>query len=103
MKRFIRSLLVAGFSLLLNPSLLFAGTYYISPQGADVSSGGLSESAPWKTFKYAFSLMSSGDELVLLDGSYSDAAGTGYISSDSCAGCGQPPSGTGPGQETVVR
>jgi hypothetical protein len=103
MNRSIRSLLIAGFSLLLNPSFLFAGTYYISPQGVDASSGGLSESTPWRTFKYAFSLMSAGDELVLLDGAYSDAAGTGYISSDSCAGCGQPPSGAGSGQETVVR
>jgi fibronectin type III domain protein len=103
MHSFIRSLVLAGLPLLLSPSASFAGIYYLSPQGSDTSSAGLSESTPWKTFRYAFSLMSPGDELVLLDGQYSDAAGTGYISSDACAGCGQPPSGIGQGQETVIR
>ena len=74
--------------------------YYLSPSGDD-SNDGLTESTPWKSFSHAFSTMSGGDELILLDGTYSEAAGTGYISYLG-TNSAQPPSGT-PGQMTVIR
>ncbi len=92
-----------ALALAVPPLRAWAATYYISPDGAHDADGSLS--APFGTFARAFSTMSAGDELVLLDGLYSDETGTGYIHYDdgSCAACGQPPSGKGPGAETVVR
>ncbi|MFH0909529.1 MAG: hypothetical protein V1929_12285 [bacterium] len=52
--------------------------FYMSPTGSDANNG-LSEAAPFKTFLKAFSTMQGGDELVLRDGTYSEAAGTGII------------------------
>jgi len=79
-----------------------AATYYISPSGSD-SSGGMSEASPLLTFSAAFARMSAGDELILLDGTYSSSAGTGYINwDDGCATCGQPPSGTSLSEMTYV-
>jgi hypothetical protein len=52
---------------------------YISPSGDDGNDGQTS-SNPWKTFAHAFSSIGPGDELILLDGTYSEANGTGYIS-----------------------
>ncbi len=78
--------------------------YYISPVGND-SANGATEINAWKTFSHAFSSMSGGDELLLLDGTYSNTAGTGYINYNDGANpqCGQPPSGTGIASITVVR
>ncbi len=56
-----------------------ATIYYISPSGSNWNNG-KSADAPFKSFAHAFNKMSAGDELILLDGSYSEAAGTGYIS-----------------------
>ncbi len=61
------------------PALAAHTTWYISPAGGD-GNAGLSAAAPLKTFRHAFAQMSMGDELVLLDGVYSEAAGTGQIS-----------------------
>ena len=74
-------------------SLQIAGatTYYISPSGNDSNSG--SSTVPWKTFSKAFSTMKGGDELILQDGVYSEAAGTGYINYLG-TNSAQPPSGT---------
>jgi len=72
-----------------------AKTYYLSPAGNNANSG-LLTSAPWKTFAKAFSVMVAGDELILLDGTYSAAAGTGVIHWDITAygaNSAQPPSG----------
>ena len=79
-------------------------TYYISPAGDDANDG-LTEGAAWKTFAHTFSTMSNGNELILLDGTYSDGAGTGYISWDdgSHPDCGQPPSGKNINEMTVIR
>ncbi|MBI3546806.1 MAG: hypothetical protein HY081_09495 [Gammaproteobacteria bacterium] len=55
-----------------------ATTYYISPTGSNWNNG-KSSAAPFKSFEHAFNKMSAGDELVLLDGTYSEAADTGYI------------------------
>jgi hypothetical protein len=54
-------------------------TFFISPAGGDWNSGE-SAKVPFRSFRHAFAKMSAGDELVLLDGVYSEAAGTGYIS-----------------------
>lgn len=66
--------------------------YYLSPSGSD-SSDGLTTSTPWKTFSKAFSTMSGGKRLGLLDGTYSVAAGTGCINFQG-TGSAQAPSGT---------
>ena len=78
-----------------------ATTYYISPTGSD-SNSGLSQGAPFKTFAKAFSAMTGGSELVLLNGVYGAAQGTGYISYLG-TGSAQPPSGTSSSDPTVVR
>lgn len=75
-------------------------TYYISPSGSD-SNDGRSLARPYKSFSKAFSAMIGGDELILLDGTYSDAAGTGYIS-DRGTRSGQPPSGPNLAKPTYV-
>lgn len=46
-----------------------AAVYYLSPTGADGSSG-LSAAAPWRTFAFATPKLSPGDTLILLDGTY---------------------------------
>jgi hypothetical protein len=53
-----------------------AATFYISPSGND-SNGG-TDSAPWQTFRKAFSGMAGGDTLVLMDGTYTTTT-TGVI------------------------
>jgi hypothetical protein len=53
--------------------------WYISPTGSDANNG-LSSGAPKKTFANVFAAMAAGDQLYLMDGTYSVAAGTGYIS-----------------------
>jgi hypothetical protein len=75
-------------------------TFYISPAGNNANSGA-SEGAPFRTFAKAFGAMAAGDRLLLLDGTYSEAAGTGYISYLG-AGSAQPPSGR-PDAITEVR
>ena len=51
---------------------------YISPNGCDCNDGQTPES-PWLSFVHAFSHMTGGDELVLLDGVYSSNTKTGVI------------------------
>jgi hypothetical protein len=83
-------------------------TWYISPQGDD-GAPGTTEQAPFKTFRNAFARMKGGDELVLLDGTYSEAAGTGQISytgpgpGSGGKASGQAPSGPDEANPTVVR
>ena len=102
-----KSILVRGFGALASLFLLAqaaqSATYYISPSGSD-SNNGLSQAAPLKSFSKAFSTISGGDELVLLDGAYSNSAGTGFINYDdgSCSSCAEPPSGTSLSAMTYV-
>lgn len=83
-------------------------TFYISPTGSDWNNG-RSATEPFKSFAQAFDKMSAGDELVLLDGAYSEAVGTGYISyTDITEGIGgshsgQIPSGVDATRMTLVR
>ena len=83
-------------------------TYYISPAGSNWNNG-KSAGKPFKTFAHAFDKMSAGDELVLLDGAYSEPLGAGYISyTDYNQGIGgsrsgQIPSGVNPERMTYVR
>ncbi len=74
--------------------------YYLSPNGSDANLG--NESLPWKTFSKAFGTMASGDELVLLDGNYSETNGTGYISYLG-TNSAQAPSGNSTERMTVIR
>lgn len=76
-------------------------TYYLSPTGSDTANNGRSLSSPWKSFAQAFGSMAAGDELILLDGTYSSAAGTGYINYQG-TGSAQPPSGTSLSNVTYV-
>ena len=83
-------------------------TFYISPTGSN-GNNGKSASQPFKTFAHAFNKLSAGDELILLDGTYSEPLGTGYISyTDPSQGIGgsrsgQIPAGVDAGRTTLVR
>lgn len=90
------SSLIITYNTASNP----AATYYLSPDGNDASDG-RSVAAPWKTFRHAFASMSGGDELILLDGTYSTANGTGSIHYDG-ANSGQPPSGPNGSRPTYI-
>jgi len=76
-------------------------TFYLSPTGRD-GADGLSPAKPMRSFERAFSRMQAGDELVLLDGVYSAAAGTGTIHWNNGSSSAQIPSGTS-ARITVVR
>ena len=76
-------------------------TYFLSPAGRDGSSGQSIEK-PMRSFERAFSRMHGGDVLVLLDGVYSAAAGTGTIHWNDGGASAQVPSGT-PTAATEVR
>lgn len=82
-------------------SSTFTPDYYISPSGSD-SNNGTSSSTPWKTFNKAFTTMAAGTSLGLMDGTYSVAAGTGYISYLG-TNSNQAPSGNSISDQTVVR
>lgn len=75
--------------------------YYLSPSGNDGAAGTLA--APWKSFDHAFSQMSAGDILGLLDGTYSVANGCGTINaSNGDADSDVPPNGTSTSNMTRV-
>jgi len=59
-------------------SNVIASTYYISPDGSDKSTG-TNIIQPFKSFKHSFSILQGGDELILLDGDYSESNGTGIL------------------------
>ena len=82
-------------------------TWYISPRGSDANDG-RSQAAPWKSFRHAFSVMQGGDELVLMDGDYSEAAGTGILRDRGLYGeslqySAEIPSGPDAAHPTLVR
>ena len=72
----------AAFSITVIAVTPNVTTYFISPTGSD-SNTGRSTSAPWRSFRKALDSsnggMSGGDVLVLLDGTYSTANGTGIL------------------------
>ncbi len=99
--RFARLAAVSLAATVFGSAPVFATTYYASPTGSDGATG-QTQSTPWKTFAKAFATMHAGDELVLLDGTYSAAAGTGgitYVGTSSA----QVPSGTSVSAMTTVR
>lgn len=87
-------------TLIVNYGTTTSTTYYISPTGNDAYDGSSTAQA-WKSFAHAFSSMSGGDELILLDGTYSEANGTGYISYLG-TGSAQPPTGIDKDHPTFV-
>ncbi len=77
-------------------------TYYLSASAtASDAADGSSAATAWKTFEHAFSSMAGGDELILLDGTYSEANGTGYISYLGVHSA-QPPSGKSLSEMTYI-
>ncbi len=91
-------------------SFVFQGdSYFISPAGSD-SNSGTDQSSPWRTFKHAFENgMQAGDELVLLDGNYTEPT-TGILrgvgnNGDSLDNDNSSaiPSGLSRGAPTIVR
>jgi hypothetical protein len=76
-------------------------TRYLSPTGSDAADC-LAPSRACKTFAQVFARTTPGDELVLLDGVYSAAAGTGTMHWNDGAQSAQIPSGV-PGRPTRVR
>ena len=99
------ALVLAAFAFLaLDETALAAReprTYYLSPGGRD-GADGLSPGKPMRSFERAFSRMQAGDELVLLDGVYSAAAGTGTMHWNNGSASAQIPAGTAT-RATVVR
>jgi hypothetical protein len=79
-------------------------TYYLSPSGSDsyTSEQAQNPGTPWKTFSKAFGSMSATDTLILLDGTYSVAAGTGVISG-SGTGSAMPLNGLSKTTPTIVQ
>ena len=73
--KIFKILLILFFMLVSNA---FAVTYYISPTGSDLANG-LTDTTPWLSFDHSFtsSAFIGGDTLILLDGTYSVALGTG--------------------------
>ncbi len=67
--------------------------WYLSPIGND-SADCRSAATACKSFASVFGRMPAGGELVLLDGTYSAAAGTGTMHWDNGAASAQPPSGS---------
>lgn len=65
------------------------------------NNSGISENMPWKTFSYAFSQMSSSDELILLPGNYPTSV-NGHIGWTGI-NSGQPPSGISATARTIVK
>jgi len=85
------------------PALASCGrgsVYYLSPSGDDAQDG-RSAGAPFRTFARAFAVMAAGDELDLLEGTYSEAAGTGTIHWMG-ANSAQIPSGASADRPTCV-
>jgi len=79
--------------------------WYLSPSGSDANNG-LSSGAPKKTFANVFAAMASGDQLYLMDGTYSVAAGTGVIHWDTAtydANSAQIPAGVSLARSTRVK
>jgi hypothetical protein len=76
-------------------------TRYLSPTGSD-SADCLAPTRACKTFAQVFARTAPGDELVLLDGVYSAAAGTGTMHWNNGAQSAQIPSGLA-GRPTRVR
>ncbi len=83
--------------------------YYISPNGSDQNDG-LSIAAPWLSFEYAFSEngLAAGDELALLDGTYSIINGTGILrevdsNGNGLQNSGSIPSGINRDHPTIIR
>jgi len=98
MSRKIFFLVLIFISITIN---CFAATYYISPSGNDLTGNG-STGNPWKSFSKAFGEMSAADTLILKDGTYSIATGTGVINI-SGTGSAQPPSGTSTSAMTIIQ
>jgi len=76
-------------------------TWYMAPNGSDRNNG-LSQDKPLKSFFRTFRKMNPGDELVLLDGTYSDKNGNGYLGYEGTHS-EQILSGISKGKKTVVR
>lgn len=73
--------------------------YYISPAGNDLNSG--AASVPFKTFKYAFTKMKSGDTLIVKDGVYNQIIGEWKWQNNVKIPVSEPPSGTAQNYTTI--
>lgn len=92
---------VTSASLVVSYGAVSGELFYISPGGSDANDG-RSQAKPWLTFARAFAYMNGGDELILLDGVYSAATGTGTIHWNDGVNSAQPPSGTSLSATTYI-
>lgn len=89
------------------PAFCSGTQYFISPSGNN-SAAGTTAATAVKSFAKAFSKMTAGDQLILLDGTYSVSAGTGIINWADNASMGnsglseQIPSGVSVTKKTCV-
>jgi hypothetical protein len=70
-----RSLLLAAFFLSLSTGIVNATKYYVGTSGSDGNSTTLAQSSstPWATVVFAISQAATGDSIVVLPGTYSEA------------------------------
>ena len=66
-----------------------ATAYFISTMGEDLNTG-LTQTSPWKTFRFAVSHLVPGDTLILLDGTY-DKSNSGFLIFKSTNGTVEKP------------
>lgn len=100
-KRLLHTLVLTAILLISSGAATARQTHYLSPNGNDAADG-LQASTPWRSFAHAFARMRGGDELLLLDGEYSDANGTGAMHFKGRYSA-QPPSGPSFENPTLVR
>lgn len=81
---------VASGCAVVTPCVSAPTTYYVSPNGSDAAAG--TNASPWRTFAKAFSIMASGETLIVKSGTYTESLGAAR----------QPAAGT-PGKFTTIR
>jgi len=74
----IKKTIITIFSFLVMSNFALSAEYFISPQGSDWNNGE-SKLKPFKSFKQAFSDITAGDTLWLMDGDYSEKNKTGVL------------------------
>jgi hypothetical protein len=70
MTRVLFFVVITGMMAAIIPNTIMATDYYVSPTGNDARDG-RSESNAWATFVHANTVLQPGDNLILLDGVYS--------------------------------
>jgi hypothetical protein len=99
LKQYFHCLAMSFTLLLIASPAAQAATYYMAPNGSNSGAG--NSSSPWKTFPHAISRLNPGDTLILKDGNYTSANGSGqYI---VLVTCGSNAKNGAPGAPITIR